>query len=182
MTLRHNAKPYLLGNSLAIIAVNGLVIMQAIVFDWHYGTVLWAYAIQTCIIFIFSVFASSNKKQQLLMVFFPLFYIIIFSTVTFIDGESQYEVINGFADTQWIGVLSSVALYTIAELRIYLLDRKLEIKNIENKLSLRLIAIHCALFGVFFAFPLLVFMLFKTVAEVLSLFLQKNRKHYLKVI
>lgn len=156
-------------NIISLIMVNILVIFQALVFDWHYGTVLWIYFLQTVVIFLIAISSSPRKKDMLPVILFLSFYGFIFSLFSFANGTSEHEVIRGFAETQWVGVASATILFTINHsLSFYWDKRKNRDVRSSNMVLIRIIAIHFAIFAATFSLPLLAFMILKTIADTWS--------------
>lgn len=162
---------------LSLIAVNVLVIFQALIFDWHLGTVIWIYYIQTVAIFGIALWSQKKKKAMKTNMIILLTYGFILSLVTIGNSTPDTQVLSGFSNIQWLGVLAAGLLFLSNHLYSYSLDNKQNLNIRDSKsVSLRLIGIHFSFFVVLTSMPLLLFMILKTVIDVWSHSLQHKNK------
>lgn len=158
-------------NSLySLVFVNLFVIIQAIAFDWHYGTVLWIYYLQTVIIFLIALMSRRKSKDDSIVIILLIFYGFVLSAMTITSGESDFQVIKDFQNTQWLGVVASASIFFINHWYSYYLDKKqgIEVRS-GHKILMRIITIHFSFFiAVASTVPLIVFMLLKTVIDAWS--------------
>lgn len=177
MAQKSNSISKITPNIISLFLVNVLVIIQAVVFEWNYGTVLWTYYLQTVAILLIAYFSNTKKKKYESTMLFVGFYGLFFLVFSFVDAPSDYAAIRDFSNTQWLGVFAATTLFTVNHLLSFIWDGR---KNIQvrsgDKISTRILALHLSFFIAVTSIPVVLFMILKTFTDIWSHQLQHNYK------
>ncbi len=164
---------------IAAIALNVIFAVQAIMFDWTIGTLVWVYWAQGVAIVLLSLITAKIKFGWILLLALLLFYSIFLSGLTFPSDGMTY-VINGeqvsperftiFRDTQWSAVLINV-LILMLEYALFFISREKGSKATYPASSVvkRIIPLHMIILLAMFArWPVILFIVLKTAFDLIA--------------
>ena len=174
----------------SIILANLALIISALYFEWDIGTVIWAYWLEAVILVLFAALTHEGTWRWLIMLSpFGIYFVFLvlltipFDGVTYTINDQQVsgDEFVRFNNVSWAAVASSSSIFIVARLSEYSAERNKQSAVATTKsIFARTLPIHITIiFAAFVSFPVLLFMVAKTLAE-LATQIPQIGKHVLR--
>jgi hypothetical protein len=162
-----------------VVALNILLIVQAVILHWDLGTMVWIYYVQGVVIVVMGMMMSKNRFSWVMLLAILAVMGLILTSVT-IPSSSTVYTRNGvrisadeaivFKHVAWGSVLLNAVFLAVAQIINYIKSgiNRQQITSfwevVERLLPLQL----TILFAATGAFPVIIFMVLKSVTDVIS--------------